>query len=148
MPLVLSATRTIAGNILLNEVALARLLNLPTGPVGLDIKRRAENVAEKARRNASGGVVHQRTGNLADSVYVEPKEVHFEPGQVVGTDLPYGLWLEQGQDPRIISVNQAPVLRSDDLNPNPLIRRDLVSVSWPGYASKPWLSGALEEAAN
>lgn len=135
-----SAARDVA--VLLNEAALTALLNSVEGPVGLDTRRRAEAVAVVARANASGGVVQQRTGNLAHSVFAE---VNPGPIGVVGSQLPYGRFLEEGvAQGQFIFPIHGDFLVSEDNNPNPL-RGPKRAVPWPGFEKKPWLTGALHE---
>ena len=137
----------------LNEPALIGLLYGEAGPVGIDIQRRAEKVAVKARQNASGGMVARRTGALADSVTVSSRRIGPETGRVVGSNLPYARYLEEGapQGQIIYAQNHrflAGGRYADPQHSDPLIREDLTIVAWPGFPSYPWLSSALEEAAD
>ena len=55
----------------LNEAALQLLLESEAGPVGRDIRRRAENVGALAAMNASGDVIGIRSHSLLGGLTVE-----------------------------------------------------------------------------
>lgn len=58
--------------VVVNDLLLAFLLRSPAGPVGLDIKRRGDNVADEARRNASGEIIGIDTGDLISGIVADP----------------------------------------------------------------------------
>jgi hypothetical protein len=58
----------------MNDAALAVLLRSREGPVGRDLARRAELVAEQARQNASGEIIGIRTGDLIAGIHIDIAE--------------------------------------------------------------------------
>lgn len=81
-----------------NEGVLQRLLNSPQGPVARDLARRAINVQNLAKLNASGRPGPRvRTGRLRSSISWRLRVsgngvLHAD----IGTNVPYGRWLETG----------------------------------------------------
>lgn len=69
----------------LNEDALARLLNFDNGAVGLDVRRRAENVAAIAALNASGDIIGIRSHALLSGLEVSVRSGPDGPVATVGT---------------------------------------------------------------
>ena len=67
----------------LNEVALKALLESENGPIGRDLRRRAENVTARAEQNASGPIIGIRTGNLHSGIRYEIQD---GPVATIGTD--------------------------------------------------------------
>lgn len=76
--------------VVLNEAALRRLLTDPSGPVGDDLRRRAETVEELARSNASGAVIGIRTGDLIGGIQSEVREGEDGLEAVVRTPAEHG----------------------------------------------------------
>lgn len=70
----------------LNEVALSVLLESPTGPVGRDMLRRAENVADIARLKASGDVIGIRSTDLFTGIDARVEATVNGPIGTVSTD--------------------------------------------------------------
>lgn len=69
-----------------NDAALTEFLRSRNGPVGLDLERRARNVEEKARENASGDIIGIQTGDLLAGLKVTIREGPDGLEAVVGTD--------------------------------------------------------------
>lgn len=72
--------------VLLNEAALQRLLESEGGPVGDDLRRRAEQVATFATDNASGEVIGIQSGDLHSGIRYEIREGAVGLEAVVRTD--------------------------------------------------------------
>lgn len=72
--------------VVLNETALAFLLESDVGPVGRDIRRRAENVGAIAALNASGDMVNIRSHALLGGLEVEVVSSPDGPRGIVKTD--------------------------------------------------------------
>ena len=70
----------------LNESALVALLESDIGPVGRDIRRRAENVGAIAALNASGDMVNIRSHALLSGLTVEVESSPDGPRGIVKTD--------------------------------------------------------------
>ncbi len=58
----------------LNEAAIAILLNSPDGPVGIDLRRRAQRVEDRARANASGPIISEQLGELLGALHSGVRE--------------------------------------------------------------------------
>lgn len=58
-------------SVTLNGPALAFLLESENGPVGLDLRRRAEQVTALASQNASGPIIGIQTGDLQSGIRYE-----------------------------------------------------------------------------
>jgi hypothetical protein len=72
--------------VVVNEAAIARLLNSTMGPVGREIARKADAVASAAYINASGSVIGVETGNLRDGIRAHVEGTATGVVAVVGTD--------------------------------------------------------------
>jgi len=70
----------------LNEAAIARLLDLPTGPVGREIARRAELTTQLASQNASGQLIGIESGRLQTGIHFEVEGTPEGVRAVVSTD--------------------------------------------------------------
>jgi hypothetical protein len=57
--------------VVLNEAALFELLDTPVGAVGLDLRRRAEQVAALARQNSAGPIIGIQSGDLNSGINVQ-----------------------------------------------------------------------------
>lgn len=57
--------------VVVNDAALAFLLKSPSGPVGLDLERRAARVLSGARENASGAILGIDTGDLLAGLHMD-----------------------------------------------------------------------------
>jgi len=75
----------------LDSPELAQLLSSPTGPVGQDLVRRLQRVTNKARTLAPVD-----TGNLRGSIDWEVLKRGNQLVGVVGTNVPYALYIEKG----------------------------------------------------
>jgi hypothetical protein len=114
------------------------------------LRRPAEQLAAqmvaKARRNASGEILRQRSGTLAASVVPiirqDPVSGVFEVG--VGSTAPYSDFLESGTTGPYPIVPHPPrrFLASRADNPDPL-RNPQRSVEHPGIVGKHWLRAAV-----
>jgi len=87
--------------------ALQALFNSPSGGVARDLARRALRVETQAKLNLSGAFPppsapgespHLRSGRLRASVTWELGEDAIGLYAAVGTDVPYGRYLEDGTD--------------------------------------------------
>jgi len=114
------------------------------------IARRAKEVAE---RNASGGELMERTGDLSRSVvaFVQPDPRRPNQGfrVVLGTTLEYGGFLEKGTEGHFIFPRRFRYLKSRPDHPpnrNPLENRVYGGVWHPGFAGKLWLRRSLNIA--
>lgn len=103
--------------ITLNPAALARLLESEMGPVGQDLRRRAENVAAQATENAS--VSGDRT------LGIQTGDLHSGIRYEIGHDSD-GLFATVGTDAQHGGV--------------------FYPTWWDKYGGKPWLSSALDAA--
>lgn len=72
--------------ILLNEAALRQFLESETGPVGLDTRRRAENVTALAGQNAAGDIIGIDTGDLQTGIRFEVIQTAEGVRAEIGTD--------------------------------------------------------------
>jgi hypothetical protein len=54
--------------VVLNQPALHFLLESQSGPVGIDLRRRAEQVTRLAEQNASGPIIGIETGDLHSGI--------------------------------------------------------------------------------
>lgn len=76
--------------VLLNEAGLKLLLESEQGPVGQDLRRRAEQVAALASDNASGEIIGIRSGDLHSEIRYELRESGEGLEAVVLTDAEHG----------------------------------------------------------
>jgi len=131
-------------SVTLIEAGLTELLISPAGPVSRNVTEKAEAVAEAARQNVMSRF-NTRSGNLLNSIGVFPEESADGLQCEVGTDgAPYGLVLEQGGEPHLITPIAVDVLRSRPDNPDPLLSPQ-TQVYHPGPIARPWLQPALEQ---
>ena len=90
-----------------NEQALKDLLSGPDGPVARDLGRRAIRVTNEARLNATGRQVagatnlegrgpRVDTGRLRSSIAFQLGRDNLGVYADIGTNVPYGRWLELG----------------------------------------------------
>ena len=70
----------------LNEPAIARLLDSPAGPVGLEIARRAELTTQHASENATGQVIGILSGRLLSGLRFEVQGTPEGVRAIVSTD--------------------------------------------------------------
>lgn len=68
------------------DANLERFLRSTTGPVGRDLARRAERVAELARANATGLIIGIRSGRLHEGIKARVEEDARGLRAVVSTD--------------------------------------------------------------
>jgi hypothetical protein len=68
------------------EPGIRFLLESELGPVGRDLRRRAENVTEEATQNASGDVIGILTGDLHSGIRYEIQDTGDGLQAVVKTD--------------------------------------------------------------
>lgn len=90
-----------------DQAGLRRLLNSPQGPVARDLGRRAERVRREAVLNATGRAVEGATnaegrgprvdtGRLRSSIAWQLGSDTVGLYADIGTNVPYGYWLETG----------------------------------------------------
>ena len=107
-------------------------------------QRLADRMAAQARRNASGQLLRERSGQLKDSVRpivrTDPRTGATEIG--VGSTAPYAGHLEHGTPAHTISARRGGFLVSEPGHPDPL-RKRMRSVNHPGFAAKRWLASAV-----
>lgn len=85
------------GDLIWNEVELARLLRSPLGPTALDLSRRAIRVQNQAKLNATGRPGPRvDTGRLRSSISWRLGEDAQGLYADIGTGVPYGRILELG----------------------------------------------------
>lgn len=127
----------------LNESALRLLLDSETGPVGIDLTRRADNILAAARQNV-GQSFNIRSGNLFRSLHRTVTHDTLGLVAMIGVDpniAPYAGYLENGTEPHQITGN--PWLVSEPNNPDPLLSPQH-SVNHPGNQPMPFIRPALE----
>lgn len=116
---------------------------------GRAANRLADRMVDEAVKNASGRMLHMRTGEVAKSVQKivrrNPKTGAVEVG--VGTTSKVGGHLANGAAPHTITPRSGKYLqsngpRSKGPNPTPLRRRQR-RVSHPGNRPIPWLRDAV-----
>lgn len=73
-------------SVTLNEVALRFFLDSEQGPVGTDLRERAENVTRLAEQNASGDIIGIDTGDLHSGIRYELRQGEEGLEAVIGTD--------------------------------------------------------------
>jgi hypothetical protein len=104
-----------AGELIINDAALAELLHGPDGPVMKELRKLGKTVERGAKRRSKGrvsaGVRAHEPVDAADGPYVD-----IETGAVDEHGAPIGLFTEVGTKPHIIEA------------------RDKQALSWPGAA--------------
>jgi len=70
---------------------IVSLLQSPAGPVWRDVQRRGNRVLNEARRRCPVD-----EGRLRSSLTMEMQQVQKYPAAVIGTNLPYGLYVHEG----------------------------------------------------
>ena len=89
-PLVRDLHMTVT-HVRVNQIELQQLLSSKTGPVAQDLTRRLQRVTNKARTLAPVD-----TGNLRGSITWELRTRGTQLYGVVGTNVPYALYVEKG----------------------------------------------------
>ena len=77
-------------SVILNGPALAFLLESENGPVGRDLRRRAEQVTALAEQNASGPIIGIESGDLHSGIRFEIKQDAEGLFATIGTDARHG----------------------------------------------------------
>jgi hypothetical protein len=90
----------------INYTRLRYILNSPAGPVGREMKKRAEIARTFARAK-----VGKETGMLAMSLYIEHSTAINGQHLRIGSNLPYALYHHEGTRPHLIHARGAEVLR-------------------------------------
>lgn len=93
----------------LNQAALRLFLESEVGPVGRDLRRRAENVVAQADVNASGDIIGIESGALHSGVRYEIREAENGLEAIIGTDankagFSYPAWHDQNGRPWLTSA--------------------------------------------
>jgi hypothetical protein len=71
--------------VVVNDAALNLFLRDRNGPVGIDLARRARQVEEAARLNASGAILGIRSGDLIAGLRTDVRDTNLGLEAVVGT---------------------------------------------------------------
>lgn len=143
----------------LNASELQRVFTSPQGPVVLDLYKRANRVKNQAVRNLTAQKAVD-TGRLRASVTVEMSVEAGKPLARIGTNLPYGRYVEEGTGiygprGRPIRPRSARVLRWPKVNNTGKGRRRYKAGKTAAYAfapqvkgmrPRPWLRPALAAA--
>lgn len=90
----------------INKSKLRYILNAPAGPVGREVRTRAEVARAFARAK-----VGKRTGALAMSIYIEQSSALGGQKLSIGSNLPYALAHHEGTRPHMIHARGGEVLR-------------------------------------
>ena len=90
----------------INSARLRYTLNAPEGPVGREMKKRAEVAREFARSK-----VGKRTGQLAMSIYIEHSPALGGQKIRIGSNLPYAYYHHEGTKPHLIHARDGGILR-------------------------------------
>jgi hypothetical protein len=144
----------------LNTSELPRVFLSPSGPVVLDLYKRANRVKNQAVRNLTAAKAVD-TGRLRGSVAVEISVEGGRPYARVGTNLAHGRYVEEGTGiygpkGRPIRPTTARVLRWPKVNNSGKGRRRYkkgataeygYATSVKGMRPRPWLRPALAAAA-
>jgi hypothetical protein len=105
--------------VVLNAVEVSKILRGPTGMVMRDLIKRAERVQLAAQRQIPLGHIHagptqysKGVGNLRYSLRkrIVPGGSSGSPTVLVGTDVPYAIFVHQGTRPHIIRPRTKKVL--------------------------------------
>ena len=81
-------------SVVINKPVRDFLLMDPSGPVQLDMLRRANNVLFSAQT-----LCPQFESTLIDSLHIAPTSLNNMPGFKVGSDLSYAIYVDQGTGP-------------------------------------------------
>lgn len=90
----------------IDNAKLRYILNAPAGPVGREMRKRAEVARAFARMK-----VGKRTGALAMSLYIEQSAALGGQKLTIGSNLPYALYHHEGTRPHMIHARGGEVLR-------------------------------------
>lgn len=90
----------------INHSKLRYILNEPAGPVGREMRKRAEVARAFARMK-----VGKRTGALAMSLYIEQSAALGGQKLTIGSNLPYAFYHHEGTRPHMIHARGGEVLR-------------------------------------
>lgn len=128
-----------------NEVALRQVLESEEGDVAADLLRRAVNVENQAKLNASGsgGGPRVRTGRLRASIRHELSRD--ERGLVarIGSNVEYAAYVEEGTQPHRIEAG----IRTGRSRKKALhwkgANHPVIAVNHPGTRARPYLRPAL-----
>ena len=77
-------------SVILNEAGLDFFLRSESGPVGREVRDRAERILERASANASGSILGIDTGDLLAGLRSEARPTPDGIAYVVGTDAKHG----------------------------------------------------------
>ena len=89
--------------VFINEAALRLLLHSEDGPVGQEIRRRAQEVEEIARTNIQGPWLEVDTGDLLGNLVATPIDTPDGVGYMVGSNAEHrgfrygGFWDQNGR---------------------------------------------------
>lgn len=95
--------------VVLNEPAIRLLLESEAGPVGRDLRRRAEQVTALASTNASGDLIGIQSGDLHSGIRYEVRQGSGGLEAVIRTDaehrgFAYPAWHDQNGRPWLTSA--------------------------------------------
>lgn len=128
------------GRIVVNDAAISDLLIGHDGPVARYLEHQAERVTQEAKRHcpvSPVGASDHPSGQLRSSIGWSIERDGGELTAEVGTDLDYGLYVEVGTGPHVISSHGDYPLRN---------RQGQVfgrTVHHPGTPAQPYLRPAL-----
>lgn len=127
--------------VVFNESSLTRLLGSPEGPVARDLLRRAINVENQAKINATGRPgPNVQTGRLRSSITHDLRRDSIGLVARVGTNVSYGAYVELGTTPhRIVARNRRALFWRGARHP-------VRAVNHPGTRPFPYLRPALVAA--
>lgn len=128
--------------VVFNDAALTTLLTGEQGPVARDLLRRAINVQNQAKINATGrpGPMVQ-TGRLRTSITHEIAKDSAGLFARIGTNVTYGIYVELGTPPHIIRARNKKALHWKGA------RHPVALVHHPGTQPFPYLRPALAATA-
>ena len=115
------------------EANLRRFLNSTTGPVGIDIDRRAKQVRDLAVQNASGSVIGIETGALLAGITARVEATPNGVRGLVSTDA-----LARNRDGSLRMWRGAPFSY-------PAFHDSTSGVGLPRSGERPWLTNALKD---
>lgn len=120
-------------NVVINDLAVRRLMTDSNGPVVRFLASTAERVLTQAKINFAS---HTDTGRGINSL---TWFLTGEPSARVGSDVDYMLWVHEGTQPHTITATPGKVLSWV----GPGGRMFAHSVNHPGYSGDPYLRRAL-----